>query len=317
MESFESIVVITDPTEPDSPALLKARRLARRLHSKVELLLCDITRTVTEGAVAGSRTFADAEIESARASYQTRLQVLSAPFIADRIDVTTRVEFGKPLSTVILDRVKSVRPSLVIKDTHHHSLLRRTLLTNTDWHLIRDCQAPLLLVKAQPWGEELRISAAVDPGHPADQPAALDHALVDSAERLARGFGTATQIVHCWSPINLIAMGAMGGLGGVIDGVQMGVPPELIDAERKLDAERLEHLARVHGIPRDRVHLRAGTAVDELPAYAAQTRVDVLAMGALARSGIDRVFIGHTAERLLETLPCDVLVIKLPNQAQP
>jgi len=33
-------------------------------------------------------------------------------------------------------------------------------------------------------------------------------------------------------------------------------------------------------------------------------------MGALARSGLKRVFIGNTAERVLSALPCDVLVVK-------
>jgi universal stress protein E len=92
----------------------------------------------------------------------------------------------------------------------------------------------------------------------------------------------------------------------------MAVPQELIDAERKRDEERLGHLARVHDIPRERVQLRDGTAVDDLPIYTVEMHIDVLVMGALARSGIDRVFIGHTAERLLETLACDILVVKPP-----
>ena len=33
-------------------------------------------------------------------------------------------------------------------------------------------------------------------------------------------------------------------------------------------------------------------------------------MGAVSRSGLKRVFIGNTAERVLDDLPCDVLVVK-------
>jgi universal stress protein E len=33
-------------------------------------------------------------------------------------------------------------------------------------------------------------------------------------------------------------------------------------------------------------------------------------MGAVSRSGLKRVFIGNTAERVLDALPCDVLVVK-------
>ena len=33
-------------------------------------------------------------------------------------------------------------------------------------------------------------------------------------------------------------------------------------------------------------------------------------MGALARSGLKRLLIGNTAERVMDHLPCDLLVIK-------
>jgi universal stress protein E len=36
-------------------------------------------------------------------------------------------------------------------------------------------------------------------------------------------------------------------------------------------------------------------------------------MGAVSRSGLKRVFIGNTAERVLDELPCDVLVVKPPS----
>jgi hypothetical protein len=39
-------------------------------------------------------------------------------------------------------------------------------------------------------------------------------------------------------------------------------------------------------------------------------------MGAVSRSGLKRVFIGNTAERALNELPCDVLVVKPPGFAK-
>jgi universal stress protein E len=33
-------------------------------------------------------------------------------------------------------------------------------------------------------------------------------------------------------------------------------------------------------------------------------------MGAVSRSGLQRLFIGHTAERLIDQLNCDVLIVK-------
>jgi universal stress protein E len=44
-------------------------------------------------------------------------------------------------------------------------------------------------------------------------------------------------------------------------------------------------------------------------------QADVVAMGAISRSGLKRVFIGSTAEDVLEHLPCDALIVKSPDFA--
>jgi len=44
-------------------------------------------------------------------------------------------------------------------------------------------------------------------------------------------------------------------------------------------------------------------ATDEL-------RADFLVMGAVSRSAVERLFIGSTAESVLERLGCDVLIVK-------
>ena len=50
--------------------------------------------------------------------------------------------------------------------------------------------------------------------------------------------------------------------------------------------------------------------VRDLPAKAAEINADVVVMGAVARNRWKRLFIGATAERTLEHLPCDLLIVK-------
>lgn len=309
MDALKSILVIVDPTVADSAALSKAHQLAKRFRARVELLLCD-------PSLPAVSVIENSEVHALHAlmhkKHTDRLASLATPFVEDGLSTTCQVVSGSPLVRLILERVTAIHPDLVVKDTHHHSLLRRTLLTNTDWHLLRHCGSPLLLVKPRLWPEVLKVAAAVDPGHPADQPAALDHAIIEAAQRISRAWATLPAVVHCWSPVYLYAM---GGMGGAMDGVQVAIPQELVEAERLLDSNRLHHLARVHDVPTRDVHLHAGTVIDVLPTYADTNRVDVLVMGAIARSFIDRVFIGDTAAYLLETLPCDVLIVHQPSKA--
>jgi universal stress protein E len=51
----------------------------------------------------------------------------------------------------------------------------------------------------------------------------------------------------------------------------------------------------------------------ELPAIARAVRAGLVVMGAVSRSGLKRIFIGNTAEQVLDSLRCDVLIVKPPN----
>ena len=50
--------------------------------------------------------------------------------------------------------------------------------------------------------------------------------------------------------------------------------------------------------------------MEAIPEAAHTLRASVVVMGAVSRSGLKRVFIGNTAERVLNRLSCDVLVVK-------
>ena len=53
--------------------------------------------------------------------------------------------------------------------------------------------------------------------------------------------------------------------------------------------------------------------MDELPALAERTTADLLILGGLSRSRLAQVFVGGTAERLLDRAPCDLLVMRTPG----
>ena len=57
-------------------------------------------------------------------------------------------------------------------------------------------------------------------------------------------------------------------------------------------------------------HLIAGLTHEELPELAEKMKADVVVMGAVSRNRWKRLFIGATAERTLEHLPCDLLIVK-------
>ena len=102
------------------------------------------------------------------------LDDLALSLDASSVRVSVDMAWDRPLHEGITRKVLRYKPDLVLKDTHHHTALQRALLTNTDWHLIRECPAPLLLVRDTQWTAPPRCWRPSIRLHERDKPAALD-----------------------------------------------------------------------------------------------------------------------------------------------
>jgi universal stress protein E len=306
MGRLDRILSIIDPTSDVQPALDKARFLAQRAGATLELFVCDFDPSLT-----GRPLFDSDKLRELRADFIDErmefLEALADGIRAGGVPVETHVHFDNPVYRGILRRVQESSPDLVVKDTHHHSAIRRTLLSNTDWNLIRSCPAPLLLAKPREWPAQPRILAAVDPDHVGDPAAELDRRILHDAAMLAGLLAGEVHAVHAFFPAALLA--AVTGTGALpfVAGVSAA---EVIERERERLGAVLAELASAHGLPPGRVHLEQGPAVEVLQVLARSLSADVLVMGAVSRSRLQELFVGTTAERVLDRLPCDVLIVK-------
>jgi universal stress protein E len=310
MVRLDRILAIVDPTSDVQPALDKARLLARRSGATLELFICDF-----DPSLSGRPLFDTAKLKELRVEFLDErtelLEALADEIRAEGLTVETHVHWDNPLYLGVLRRVQESSPDLVVKDTHHHSVVRRALLTNTDWNLIRSCPAPLLLAKARDWPAQPRILAALDPEHSGDQPAALDHAILDAAGLLSGSLAGELHVVHAFLSAVLIAALTGAGAGALaFPAVSAG---EVVVKERERVAAVIAGVVARHSVPDARIHLEQGSAVDVLQIVARSLPADVLVMGAVSRSRLQDMFVGSTAERVLDRLPCDVLVVKQPG----
>ena len=84
-------------------------------------------------------------------------------------------------------------------------------------------------------------------------------------------------------------------------------------ADRGFWQEQLESVRPSNSrIPVSHVLLE-GDPAEEIVAYAADAKVDVIVMGTHGRSGVERLLMGSVAERVLRDAHCSVLVVKLPR----
>jgi universal stress protein E len=173
----------------------------------------------------------------------------------------------------------------------------------TDWELLRTSPVPVLLLKnSKPWRRNT-VLAAVDPSHAHSKPSGLDEIIVAKGKQLTKAMSGTLHLMHATYPSAF--------------GLTLGDPA--IDAEtlaatyeQQKEKARKDFAAFAEGakVPRKRRHVIDRDPASGIAAVAKVMKADVVVMGAVSRSGIKRLLIGNTAEKVLGSIPCDVLVVK-------
>src|SRR5688572_19551279 len=134
MQRIDRILAVIDPTVEIHHGAAKAATLARACGATLELFICDF-----DPALTGQPFFDTDALRRLREEFVSerteRLEHMAEELRVGGLDVETHVQWDNPLHRGILRRVEATRPDLVVKDTHYHSFLRRTLVSNTDWNL--------------------------------------------------------------------------------------------------------------------------------------------------------------------------------------
>jgi universal stress protein E len=301
MEIKRILVAIADCQGRATAALDKAAALARGSGVTVTLFHSLYNPEIAGEGLFGPDTL-ERDIEAAVRARKAELERLTAPLGRQGIRTRVRVRWDYPVHESIVREVLREKSDLVVAESHRHTRLSRVVLSNTDWQLIRLCPCPVLFVKtARPY-DRARVLAAVDPMHAHAKPAALDAAILAAADWLARAFHGSLHAAHVYRLATPFTSGVL------MEPVPL--PVDVSEGQLRRIRGEFDALLAGYGLPKARRHLRAGSAALELPSIAERVDAGVVVMGAISRSGLKRLFVGHTAERVIDRLKCDVLVLK-------
>jgi len=304
MAGKNTILVVIDPTTQEQPALGRAAWLAEAMGLKLELFICTYDQYL-----AGERFFDSAALKKARndllARHRKRLEQLAAPLRDKGLRVSIDAVWDQPLHEGILRKADATKPFLLLKDTHFHSALRRSIFSNTDWNIIRDCKCPLWLVKPFRNAAIGTILAAVDPMHERDKPAKLDHRILKLAEQIRAGIDGKLKVVHAFDPAPVYAVAT--------DAMSFPITEPINDAVAALKAQHqaaMDELTKEYDIAPEDTQLIEGETREVLIRAVDETGADVVAIGAVSRGALKRLALGSTAERVLDFVPADLLIVK-------
>jgi universal stress protein E len=128
---------------------------------------------------------------------QKRLERLAALDDFRGLAVTCSATWDFPPHEAVIRRALAAKSDLVIAAAQPHALGGRLLLANTDWELIRNCPCPVLLVKSTRAYRKPAVIAAIDPFHAHAKPAGLDRRILEAGDVFARKLGArCTRSMH-------------------------------------------------------------------------------------------------------------------------
>jgi universal stress protein E len=172
------------------------------------------------------------------------------------------------------------------------------LYTSTDWHLLRNCPAPVLIAAEKKWRPGKPIVAAIDLASKLRVKQRLNNEVIATAKHYAEALGCPLYLIHA-----------------------LHIPPVLRELDlvdeytytKQLKADirpRLLKLSKAHGIPESQFRLKQGPVDKVIASEAARLKAQLVVMGTVGRKGVKAKLMGNTAEHVLTRLRTDVLAIK-------
>lgn len=226
-----------------------------------------------------------------------QIQERIASFATKDQKVALKVVWLKTVYPWIVKRASTGKFAAVVKTTHSSGNLG---YTSTDWHVLRESPAPVLMVAEKKWSRTRPVMAALDLGTRKRSKQQLNSQVLGAAKALAHALGVELKIM---SAIDIPA---------VLADLDLVDPISYTKKHREELLPHLKALAKEHDIPEKAFVTKQGPVCKVITSQAAKARAQIVVMGTVARKGLSAKLIGNTAESVLQDLRTDVLAIK-PN----
>lgn len=305
MFDINHILVVVDQHSPEQPALNRALWLANALSADLTIV-SNTFDAYGDSASTLDKVTQEALKAAVLSHTQLWLEGLLETITYDQIKISSRVIWCKHAHEAVLTLVHQGNFDLVIKATKRHTLMDRFFL-HTDWNLLRHCPAPVLLVKSsEPW-QRNRILASIDATSPDEGHQLINDNILSYAEHLADHFDTDLHLANAY-PTIAVAFAMIP---------EVSAPDDIQQYITRQHDDAAEQWARKFNVNNDHIHIGEGETEQVIVNISKEIKADLVVVGTIGRSGISGVLIGNTAERLVDDLDCDVLVIKPQDGVDP
>jgi len=299
MKQLNRVIVVFDEKHDTQSALLRAIEL-----SKVSPLSMHIVSTLysTLNFINGEILVETEELlrnQLIKRREDEITEYLSQLDVAD-IEITQEILWTPVAHQEISDRCIEGDFDLLIKTASQHNRLEGIFHTPLDWHLLRECPCPVLIVTEESWPKGSTILAAID-------------AISDDQEHLDLNQKILQQALYIGDLLNdTVHVGtACPPLPVLVDLEYTTVDPNAyMDEMKSVAHEKCKEAIKGTFLPGDNMHVVPGIPEDAIPILAEKLDSRMIVLGTVSRTGLKGYIMGNTAEQILYHLNCDILAVK-------
>jgi len=289
---MNKILIIIDHADKKQIALSRGLELAHVMGADAEVVAFTHEYLKAASVEPASQTKIKDYLVKDRSSW---LKNELDKFDCNGLKITSKVVWSKQLHQWITKRCQQQHFLAVVKTGHRSGTFYHT---STDWHLLRECPAPVLLVAEKKWRKTRPILAALDLSSSKKSKQKLNQQILKTAVNYANQFNRELHIVHVLY------------ISTVLQDLDL-IDRKALASKRKAELKPvIEKLCQEYNLSKQQVHIQPGVAHKVIPSVADKIKADLVVMGTVGHRGLAAHLIGNTAEKVLSYLRTDVLALK-------
>ncbi|MBU2869714.1 universal stress protein UspE [Colwellia sp. E2M01] len=312
MDIYQNILVIIDPTIEEQKALKRAIELVSKIPDIAPEHKVNITAffSIFDFSYEMTTILSSDDRDSMREMVIKEKQQWLDDIILEMnagINITSKVVWNNRPYEAIIKQVIEQKHDLVIKGTHQHDKFKSVVFTPTDWHILRKCPCPVLLVKDHEWPKQGNILAALNVGSDEAEHLSLNNRITKQAKNIAQLITANVHLVNSYpgTPVN----------------IAIEIPEfdasEYNNAMQSHHTKAMQSHANNFDIPFANTHVKEGLPEAVIEQVALKIDAELVVLGTVGRTGISAALIGNTAEQVIDLLNCDVLALKPEGYISP
>jgi universal stress protein E len=298
MRKLDKILVVLEPQQEEQPALNRAMFLAEATGASLHLFMCAYDTAIGIASFLSGRqknTF----IKTILDGTQVLVDRLTEEAKGRGITSTNEVIWDRHPTDAIL-QVAANDFDLMMKHAKPH-LRAEVMFHHMEWNLMRYGPCPVMLVKDGQWDDVGQVLAAIDAAPESELHQALNKAILDRAQFLAKTLDFELHLVSAYPAPPVFA--------------PVSAAAEQVSSYRHKMSQmvigNLGELGLEYGVPVEHQHAVEGPVDWVISQVSEDLVAEFVVMGNVSREGMSGISIGSSAESILDQLHTNVLMVRV------